>query len=170
MILTEKIEEILEPIAKEHNMEIVQINYARKTLQILLEKEDGTSPTIDECEIVSKSFSTLLDVENIINEKYYLEVSSAGMDRPLTKLKDYEKFLEKHIKLELKMPRNETDTRKQIKGKIKEVKGTKIYIETKLDKEEQIIEIEYDNINKAKLQITEEEIKEILKTNKKKGN
>ncbi len=170
MTLLEKIEELLTPLANDYETEIIQITYARKTLQILLEKNDGTSPTIDECEELSKAFSATLDVENVINEKYYLEVSSAGMDRPLIKLNDYIKFKGRDIKLELKTPRNETDTRKQFKGKIEDVKDNTIQLKTTLDNTEQIIAIDYNNINKAKLLITDELLRQILNTNKKKGN
>ena len=170
MTLLEKIEELLTPLANDYETEIIQITYARKTLQILLEKNDGTSPTIDECEELSKAFSATLDVENVINEKYYLEVSSAGMDRPLIKLNDYIKFKGRDIKLELKPPRNETDTRKQFKGKIEDVKDNTIQLKTTLDNTEQIITIDYNNINKAKLLITDELLRQILNTNKKKGN
>lgn len=167
MLLTEKIEEILTPIANDYDMDIVQVNYAKKNLQILLEKKDGSSPTIDECEEASRAFSATLDVEDLINEKYMLEVGSAGMDRPLTKLTDFEKFIGRDIKVELKMPRNLEDERKRFKGKIASLKNQTISLDTFLDDKNQIIEFEFDNIAKAKLLITDEMIKEILKNNKK---
>lgn len=167
MLLTEKIEEVLTPITNDYGIDIVQINYGKKTLQILLEKKDGSSPTIDECEEVSRAFSATLDVEDLIKEKYMLEVGSAGMDRPLTKLGDFEKFIGRDIKVELKMPRNFEDERKRFKGKIAKVENQMIALETYLDEKNQVIEFEYDNVAKAKLLITDEYIKEILRTNKK---
>lgn len=167
MLLTEKIEEILTPIANDYDMDIVQVNYAKKNLQILLEKKDGSSPTIDKCEEASRAFSATLDVEDLINEKYMLEVGSAGMDRPLTKLADFEKFIGRDIKVELKMPRNLEDERKRFKGKIASLKNQTISLDTFLDDKNQTIEFEFDNIAKAKLLITDEMIKEILKNNKK---
>lgn len=166
MLLTEKIEEVLTPLATEADMDIVQVNYTKKTLQILLEKKDGTSPTIDECEELSRAFSATLDVEDLIKEKYFLEVGSAGMDRPLTKLTDFEKFIGREIKVELKMPRNLDDERKRFKGKINRTENQTIFLDTFLDEKNQTISFDFDNVAKAKLLITDELIKEILKENK----
>ena len=166
MLITEKIESVLSSTAKEYNMNIVQVSFAHQTLQILVEKTDLSSPTIDECETVSKAFSTILDVEDLIKDKYMLEVSSAGMDRPLVKLEDYSRFLGRDVKLELKMPRNAEDTRKRLKGKIKEVKGSVITLETTLDKQLQVVDLDFDNIIKCKLLITDDFIKQLLKDKK----
>lgn len=167
MLLTEKIENLLNPIASDYDMYIVQIYYGAKTLQILVEKTDGSAPTIKGCEELSRAFAATLDVEDVISERYFLEVGSAGMDRPLTKLSDFEKFMGREVKLELKMPRNTEDERKRFKGKIEKIEGSKISLFTHLDDEDKTIEFEYDNVLKAKLLVSEDLIKEILKNNKK---
>ena len=166
MLLTEKIEELLTPLASDANIDIVQVIYTKKTLQILLEKHDGSSPTIDECEELSRAFSATLDVEDLIKEKYYLEVGSAGMDRPLTKLTDYEKFIGRDIKVELKMPRNPDDERKRFKGTIDHTENSTIFLNTFLDDKDQTISFDFENVAKAKLLITDEMIKQILKNDK----
>lgn len=167
MLITEKIETLLESVAKEYDLNIVQVSFAHQTLQILVEKTDYSSPSIDECESVSKAFSTILDVEDLIHEKYMLEVSSAGMDRPLVKLKDYERFIGRDVKLELKMPRNADDDRKRLKGKILKVEGDNIFLETTLDKQLQTVDFKFDNVLKCKLLITDDFIKQLLKEDKK---
>ncbi len=166
MIITEKIEQILEPTASEYGLNIVQVSYAHQVLQILVEKLDLSPISIDECERVSKAFSTILDVEDIIKDKYMLEVSSAGMDRPLVKLDDYKRFTGRNVKLELKMPRSAEDTRKRLKGKILSVDGTTINLETTLDKKLQTVDLKFDNILKCKLLVDDDLIREILKKDK----
>ncbi len=167
MLITEKIENVLTPIANEHSLRIVQISYSHKTLQVLVEKDDYSSPTISECEKASKGFAAILDVEDLISEKYFLEVSSAGLARPLITIDDYKHFTGRDIKLELKMPRNFEDTRKSFKGKIENVNQNIITLETTLDNQLQKIDLEFDNILKSKLLITDDFIKQLLKDEKK---
>ena len=167
MTIIEKITDILNDVAKTYNLHIVQVTYAKRILQILVEHPDLSPVTIDECEIASKAFSTSLDVEDVIKERYMLEVSSAGMDRPLVTLDDYIRFVGRKIKLELKMPRNAEDNRKKLKGTITNAtnNGT-ITLLTTLDKQEQSIDLEYSNILKCKLLIDDDFIKQILKQDK----
>ncbi len=167
MLITEKIENILQDTAKEYDLNIVQVSFVHQILQILVEKTDFSSPSIDECELASKAFSTILDVEDLIKDKYMLEVSSAGMDRPLVKLQDYNRFVGRDVKLELKMPRNLEDNRKRLKGKIIKVEDDNIFLETNLDNELQIVDFKFDNVLKCKLLITDEFIKQLLKEDKK---
>ena len=166
MLINEKIEKLLNPVALEYGLNIVQVSYARQLLQVLVEKNDFSSVNIDECEKVSKAFSAILDVEDLIKDKYMLEVSSAGMDRPLVKLDDYKRFIDRDVKLELKMPRNSEDNRKHLKGKIIKVEGSKIFLETTLDEKLQVIDFEFDNVLKCKLLISDDFIKQLLKKDK----
>ena len=166
MLINEKIESILSATASEYGLSIVQVSYARQTLQILVEKVDLSPVGVDEIEKVSKAFSAILDVEDIIKDKYMLEVSSAGMDRPLVKLADYTRFCGRDVKLELKMPRNSEDNRKRLKGKITKVEGSKIFLETTLDEKLQVVDFEFDNVLKCKLLISDDFIKQLLKEDK----
>ena len=166
MLLNEKIESILRPVALEYGLDIVQVSYLKQVLQVLVEKVDLSSVSVDEIEKVSKAFSAVLDVEDVINDRYFLEVSSAGMDRPLVKLSDYVRFCGRDIKLELKMPRNSEDNRKRFKGKIQKVEDSRIFLETVLDDKLQIIDFEFDNVLKCKLLISDDFIKQLLKEDK----
>ncbi len=166
MLINEKIENVLTSTASEYGLNIVQVSYARQVLQILVEKTDLSPISVDEIEKVSKAFSVILDVEDLIKDKYLLEVSSAGMDRPLVKLADYTRFLGRDVKLELKMPRNDEDNRKRLKGKIVKVEGSKIFLETTLDEKLQTVDFEFDNILKCKLLISDDFIKQLLKKDK----
>ena len=167
MTVIEKITEILKGVATTYNLDIVQVTYAKRVLQILVEHADLSPVTIDECEVASKAFSASLDVEDVIKERYMLEVSSAGMDRPLVTIDDYIRFVGRKIKLELKMPRNAEDNRKKLKGTLVNAgKDGVITIQTVLDKVEQNIDLEFANILKCKLLIDDDFIKQILKQDK----
>jgi ribosome maturation factor RimP len=64
-----------------------------KVVEILIERIDGEKVQVNDCQIVSRNISAVLDVEDIIPGKYFLEVSSAGVERPLVKITDFEKLL-----------------------------------------------------------------------------
>ncbi|PIZ29449.1 MAG: hypothetical protein COY40_06985 [Alphaproteobacteria bacterium CG_4_10_14_0_8_um_filter_53_9] len=70
------------------------------TLQVLAENEDGTGASIEACKQASRTLAALLDVEELIQSRYYLEVGSPGMDRPLMKPADYKRFVGKQVKLQ----------------------------------------------------------------------
>lgn len=86
----------------------------RPILRVFADKIDGHI-NIDECATISRHLSRVLDVEDIINTKYLLEVSSPGLDRILFKLKDYKKFIGKSVKVLLK---ETIDNKKRLQGEI----------------------------------------------------
>jgi|GEM_PF-2240374 len=134
------------------DIEIVKINWSQnskfKILQILVEASDGKPLDIARCSEISRTISALLDVEDNIAGRYNLEVSTAGIDKPLTRLKDFVAATGKLIKLEL---RYEQDGIKRIKG-IVSVDGDKITIEGGNN----IITVDFTQIAKAKLVLTDE--------------
>ena len=101
MALIEKIEDIITPAVKRNGCSVVRIaiHSVGKTtrLQVMIEKLDMQNVTIHDCEIVSKDVSAILDVEDIIPNRYVLEISSPGIDRPLVKPSDYQMFIGKHV-------------------------------------------------------------------------
>lgn len=157
MALVEKIESVLSPVAKGLDLAIVQVAHSGKVLQILLEKSDGSPPSIGECESAARAFSAHLDVEDMIRERYFLEVGSAGMDRPLAKPEDFRRFAGREAKVELKKPIDESG-RKTIRGKIESAGESSATIGG--------LEIEFANISKARLLVTDEQIRQILKERK----
>ena len=167
MTIIEKIIDILKSVAQTYHLSIVQVNYTKRVLQILVEHSDLSPVTIDECEEVSKAFSATLDVEDIIKERYMLEVSSAGMDRPLVAIDDYIRFVGRKVKLELKMPRNAEDNRKKLKGILTNAtKNGVVTLLTVLDKQEQSLDLDFSNILKCRLIVDDDFIKQILKQDK----
>jgi len=93
-LLIEKIEELVQPILDDLNCELVDIEYQREqrgwVLRFFLDKEGGIN--LDDCALASREISSLLDVEDIISTAYNLEVSSPGIERPLKKIADFERF------------------------------------------------------------------------------
>lgn len=74
------------------------------TVQVLLEKPDGTSPSVEDCTKLSRLLSTQLDVADVISGRYTLEVSSPGMERPLTKPADYTRFVGRQARVVFAVP------------------------------------------------------------------
>ena len=101
---------------------------------------------IDDCVIVSNQLSGVLDVEDPIKGQYQLEVSSPGMERPLFRLEDYQRFQGHKALLELY---EAVDGRRNIKGVLEGVQGNSVLINTALDNEQ--IELPFSSIRKARL-------------------
>ena len=94
--MTEKITDILSPSLELLGYRIVRValgGKVRKTLQIMIERIDDQPITVDDCATASYHISPLLDVENLIQDAYTLEVSSAGLNRPLVKKEDFLKYV-----------------------------------------------------------------------------
>ena len=91
-VYEQKTEELLMPIMEEHQFELVDVEYVKEGsnwyLRAYIDKEGGI--TVDDCELVSRRMSDLLDEEDYIEESYIFEVSSPGLGRPLKKEKDFE--------------------------------------------------------------------------------
>ncbi len=97
------IEEILLPIVESKGFEIIDVEYVKEAgefyLRVYLDKEGGIS--LNDCEIVSRELSEILDVKDPIKDNYYLEVSSPGLDRPLKKDKDFVRYQGRDVDIKL---------------------------------------------------------------------
>ena len=101
--LEAKIARIVEPVVEDLGFALVRVKVSGlngMTVQIMAERPDGTL-TIDDCERISRNVSPLLDVEDPVNREYNLEVSSPGIDRPLTRAKDFETWAGYEARVEL---------------------------------------------------------------------
>ena len=111
------IEEIVQPIVDAKNFEIVDIEYVKEAgeyyLRVYLDKEGGIS--LSDCEVVSRELSEILDKKDPIKDNYFLEVSSPGLDRPLKKDKDFERYAGRDVEVKLYKPLNGT---KQLEGEL----------------------------------------------------
>ena len=124
-----KAEELITPILAEHGFELCDMEYVKEAgswyLRAYIDKEGGI--TIDDCEVVSRSFSDRLDEVDFIEDSYILEVSSPGLLRPLKKDRDFERKL--GTKVEVKTYRME-DGKKEFEGILKAYDKNTITVET----------------------------------------
>lgn len=131
----------------------------RHILQIMLDCIDGRQITVEDCEKASKHLSALLDVEDPITGQYDLEVSSPGIDRPLTRLKDFERFKGLEVKVETQTP---IQGQKRFRGRLKGVgEGNQVVVVSNVValggvQEKVEISIPFDAIAKAKLVLNDE--------------
>lgn len=97
----QKTEELLVPIIDEYQFELVDVEYVKEGgtwyLRAYIDKEGGI--TVDDCELVSRKMSQLLDEKDFIDESYIFEVSSPGLGRPLKKEKDYKRSMGKEVEI-----------------------------------------------------------------------
>lgn len=97
------VREIAEPFCVENNMELLDVEFVKegpyRYLRLLIDKEGGVS--LDDCQLVSKALNKKLDELDPIEENYFLEVSSAGVERELKKESDFEKFKGRMVQAKL---------------------------------------------------------------------
>ncbi len=114
--LEARIAALVAPAVTELGYELVRIAVLgkdRPTVQIMADRADGTLIGVDDCEAISRAVSAVLDVDDPIPGAWELEVSSAGIDRPLTRMKDWNRFAGHQAKAELNIP---VDGRKRFAG------------------------------------------------------
>ena len=104
--IVSKIERLIDPILKEKSFELVDLEYKSegkgKIVRVFIDKQGGVN--MDDCSVVSRELSILLDVHDIIPSSYNLEVSSPGLTRQLKKPADFRKNVGKNLRLKLINP------------------------------------------------------------------
>ena len=124
----QKTEELLLPLVEKHQFELVDLEYVKEGgnwyLRAYIDKQGGI--TVDDCEVISRALSDLLDQHDFIEEAYILEVSSPGLGRPLKKDKDFARSLGEEIEVRTFRPINH---QKEFTGILKEYDKEKIVIE-----------------------------------------
>tara|TARA_B100000214_G_scaffold61160_1_gene39933 strand:- start:1341 stop:1811 length:471 start_codon:yes stop_codon:yes gene_type:complete len=121
------------------------------TLQIMIERKDRNNISLKDCENVSRTLSTLIDVEDVISGQYTLEISSPGVERKLNNLQDYERFTGKDALVQLRVPINDI---KRIRCNIQSVtKDNRIEFLCLdgINSDDHIINISLQDIETAKL-------------------
>jgi ribosome maturation factor RimP len=121
----------------------------RATLQVMAERLDAQPMTVDDCAQISHSVSALLDVADPIPGAYMLEVSSPGIDRPLVRTEDYDRFAGFEAKIELTRP---IDGRKRFRGRLLGTAGGKLRLFTEAGE----TELPLDAVGRAKLVLTDD--------------
>jgi ribosome maturation factor RimP len=146
---TERIvSEILEPIVTSQGMELIDVEYKREprgwVLRIYIDKQGGVS--LDDCVSVSNEVGTVLDVEDVLQSPYTLEISSPGLNRVLKKEEDFERFKDKLVRIRT---REAIGQRKNFRGRLLGCVNRLVQIEVG----GQVFRITLSNVAKANLEI-----------------
>ncbi|MFV0302988.1 MAG: ribosome maturation factor RimP [Paracoccus sp. (in: a-proteobacteria)] len=163
-----RLAEIISPVIEDLGFELVRLRLQggkTATLQIMADRPEG-GINVDDCADISVAVSATLDVEDPIEDNYHLEVSSPGIDRPLTRLKDFATFEGYEARLETNQP---IDGRKRFKGVLAGIEGDEVLLNIEDAGETQTIGLNFDWLSDAKLVLTDELIREMLRQKKDAG-
>jgi len=157
--------DIIEPVVTELGYDVVRIltiGESNPVLQIMIEHKNYEKEiTVDDCALVSRAVSAVMDEKDPIENRYTLEVSSPGLDRPLTKVEHFKRYIDYVIKLETATP---VENRKRFKGTLDSVSDDNVIT---LTMENVVYAIAFDNIAKAKIVLTDELWEKYLKSQNK---
>ena len=147
------LQDLLEPVITDlgyEDVRILTIGQKNPTLQIMIDRLDGKDITVEDCATASRAVSAVLDEKDPIKDQYSLEVSSPGLDRPLTKIEHFKRFSGYEARIETAV---EVEKRKRFKGVLGNVdEQNRVHI----DVDGTDYAIAFDNISKAKLILTDE--------------
>jgi ribosome maturation factor RimP len=154
--LLRRIEDIVAPTIVGMGYELVRVSMSKGggTLQIMIEPADGRAMDVESCATVARALSAVLDVEDPIPSSYTLEVSSPGIDRPLTRPKDYARWAGHLARLETAQP---IEGRRRFKGTLLGLEGD--VVKLRLD-DGQETDVPLSVVTRAKLEMTDALIEE----------
>ena len=157
--IEQQITNVIEESLMDMGFELVLVKFKgvnSKVVEILIDSLNSEKVSVEDCTKVSRTISAILDVENLIEDAYSLEVASSGLERPLVKFENYNRFLGREVKITLKELLNDKTS---YQGKIIKAENNKIYLKCV----EQAVLIDYNLIKNANLVLTEEIFKKLLK-------
>lgn len=165
--LEARVAAIVEPVVEDLGYRLVRIKISSLngcTLQIMAERPDGTM-SVEDCEAVSRAVSPVLDVDDPINRAYHLEVSSPGIDRPLVRRGDFDRWSGHEAKIEMAVAQH---GRKRFRGLVLGSRGDAVALRLPDAAEGQPNEIELPiaDIGEARLVLTDALIEAALKADK----
>jgi len=152
MDLAGRVEALIGPIVEAMGFSLVRVQImgrSRPRLQVMAERTDGESMLVEDCAAISRAVSAVLDVEDPIAGAYTLEVSSPGIDRPLVRLADFDRFAGFEAKVEMDLA---VDGRRRFQGRLLGTEGDAV----RLRMEDSEVVLPYADIRRAKLVLTEE--------------
>jgi len=159
---------IIQPTIEGMGFELVRVRLMggkTRILQIMADRPDG-GINVDDCADISTAISAVLDVEDPIEDNYTLEVSSPGIDRPLTRLKDFDMWNGYEARLETT---ELIDGRRRFKGILAGTEGDEVLITIEEGGQDLTIGLKFDWLSDAKLILTDELIAEMLRQRKETG-
>lgn len=159
-----RLAEVVAPVIEGMGYELVRVRYQggrTPTVQIMADRPEG-GIEVDDCADISTAISAHLDVEDPLEDAYTLEVSSPGIDRPLTRLKDFETWEGYVAKIETD---EMIDGRRRFKGVLAGTEGDEVLLTI----DEGTVGLKFDWLSDAKLVLTDDLIRDVLKTRKDRG-
>jgi ribosome maturation factor RimP len=165
--LPARVAAIVEPVIEQLGYRLVRVRVSGAegcTVQIMAERPDGTM-SVEDCEAVSRALSPVLDVADPIDRTYRLEISSPGIDRPLVRKSDFERYAGHVAKIETAMP---IQGRKRFRGLLIGTEGeaARIRRDDAVEGEEAEVLLPIDEMSEAKLVLTDELVTAALKREK----
>jgi ribosome maturation factor RimP len=160
-----RLADIIGPVIEGMGFELVRVRLMggkTRILQIMADTPEG-GINVDQCGDISTAVSAVLDVEDPVEDNYVLEVSSPGIDRPLTRLKDFENWKGWEARIETT---ELIDGRRRFKGTLAGAEGDEVLITLEEGTEEVTIGLKFDWLSDAKLILTDELIAEMLRQKK----
>jgi ribosome maturation factor RimP len=161
-----RIARIIEPVVEGLGYRLVRVRLSGlngATLQIMAERPDG-SMTVEDCEVLSRDVSPALDVEDPIERAYNLEISSPGIDRPLVRRSDFERWSGHEAKIELSRM---LDGRKRFRGRLAGVADDTVLLDIARDgREPERVALPVADLAEARLVLTDDLIRESLSRQK----
>jgi ribosome maturation factor RimP len=158
---------IVEPVLHQLGFRLVRVRVSGAegcTVQIMAERPDG-SMNVDDCEEVSRALSPVLDVADPIDRAYRLEISSPGIDRPLVRKTDFERYAGYLARIEMNMPVN---GRKRFRGQLAGTEGeaARLVRDDAAEGEDANVLLPIEDMSEAKLLLTDELVTEALRREK----
>jgi len=153
-----RIAALIEPVIKTLGFRLVRIKLSGQnglTLQIMMERADG-SMSIEDCELLSRTISPILDVEDVISDHYHLEISSPGIDRPMVRRSDFERWQGHVVRLQTIQA---VDGQRRFRGLVGAVGEAGFTLEP--EGQERLI-VDFDNLAEARLVLTDDLVREAL--------
>jgi ribosome maturation factor RimP len=165
--LAARVANIAEPVLEGLGLRLVRVRISSSagcTVQVMAERPDG-SMSIEDCELASRTLSPALDVADPIERAYRLEISSPGIDRPLVRKSDFDRFAGHQVKIEMETP---VDGRKRFRGTLNGTDGgaAKLHRDDAAESEAVDVLLPIEDMNEAKLVLTDDLVKQALRKEK----
>jgi ribosome maturation factor RimP len=166
--LAARVAAIVEPVLESLNYRLVRVRVSGSdgcTVQVMAERPDGTM-TIEDCEICSRALSPVLDASDPVDRAYRLEMSSPGIDRPLVRQSDFERYAGNMVKIEMAVAAH---GRKRFRGQLLGAEGhlARIHLEDAPPGQPADVMLPIEDMAEAKLMLTDALIAESLRRSKK---
>jgi ribosome maturation factor RimP len=163
--LSARVASIAEPVIEQLGYRLVRVKVSSAegcTVQIMAERPDGTM-VVEDCETISRALSPVFDLADPVDRAYRLEISSPGIDRPLVRKSDFDRYAGHLVKIETEIP---IDGRKRFRGLLIGTEGEAAKLRHDEAGEEAEVLLPIAEISEAKLVLTDELVRQALRREK----